>query len=116
VSRPALRDVDAYQRDLFQHELRFVDTQDQPVDVSGAVWLSQVRRRWSDTVVDATFTVDATQAAVGVVKFRLLAATMTGFAPGQYRYDIQWSNYWGAGEPLTVVRGRFTVTGDISRV
>lgn len=111
-----MRDVDAYRRDLFQHELRFVDSNDQPVSVAGAQWLSQVRRRSSDMVVDATFTVDSTQAAVGVVKFRLLSAAMTALEPGQYRYDIQWSNYWSAGEPLTVVRGRFTVTGDISRV
>lgn len=117
MSRPAIRDVDVYQRDLFQHELRFVQSDGvTPRDVSAAQWLSQVRRRWSDATVDATFTVDATQANVGVVKFRLLSATVAGFEPGDYRYDIQWSNYWAAGEALTVVRGRFTVTGDISRV
>lgn len=116
MSRPALRDVDAYQRDLFQHELRFVDSTGAAQDVSAAQWLSQVRRRWSDATVDATFTVDSSQANVGIVKFRLLSATVAGFEPGDYRYDIQWSNYWGAGEPLTVVRGKFTVTGDISRV
>jgi hypothetical protein len=116
VSRPAERDVPVYLRDHFRHELRFVQLDGTSRDVSAAQWLSQVRRRWSDATVDAVCAVDVSQAAQGVVVFTIPAATVAGLEPGVYRYDVQWSNYWGAGEPLTVLRGRFEVTGDISRV
>ena len=113
MTRPALRDVDAYQGDTFVHELRFVDKDTgQPISVVGRTFSSQVRRRWSDDTVEATFTVDVSQAAAGVVTFTLPAATVAGLDPCEYRYDIQQNV---GGVILTLVRGKFTVTGEITR-
>ena len=112
MTRPALRDVDAYQGDTFVHELRFVDSNDQPISVVGRTFMSQVRRRWSDDTVDASFTVDTSLAANGIVRFTLPAATVAGLDPCEYRYDIQQNV---GGVILTLLRGKFTVTGEITR-
>ena len=112
MTRPALRDVDAYQGDTFVHELRFVDSAGAPISVVGRTFSSQVRRRWSDATVEATFTVNTANAATGVVTFTLSAATVAALEPCEYRYDIQQNV---GGVILTLVRGKFTVTGEITR-
>lgn len=110
---PARRDLTTpYQGDDFTHVVRFLDVNDQPINVTGDLFASQVRRRWSDTTIDATFTVDTSQAAVGQVTFTIGAAVLADFVPGKYRYDVQWTS---AGRVLTVVAGEFVVTGEITR-
>jgi hypothetical protein len=110
---PARRDLlSPYQGDDFTHEVRFVDGTGAPENVTGRTFASQVRRRWSDTTIDATFTVDTSNAATGVVVFTLSAAVMTAFEPGEYRYDLQQTV---AGRRLTLLRGIFKVTGEITR-
>ena len=79
--------------------------------MAGAAFM-QVRRRWSDTTVDATFTVDTTNIATGVVVFTLAAATTAALEPGEYRYDLQQTC---GGVRLTLLRGRFTVDAEITR-
>jgi hypothetical protein len=109
---PARRDLNAYQGDDFVHELRFVDSDGDPVSAVGRTFVSQVRRRWSDTTIDATFSVDTSNAANGIVTFTLSGAVMTGFEPGEYRYDLQQT---ASGRRLTLLRGKFVVPGEITR-
>ncbi len=109
---PARRDLNAYQGDDFVHEVRFVDSDGDPVSAVGRTFASQVRRRWSDTTVEASFSVDTSNAANGVVVFTLSAATTTGLEPGEYRYDLQQTE---AGRRLTLLRGKFVVPGEITR-
>lgn len=109
---PATRDLNPYQGDDFSHEVRFEDANGAPVNKSGCTFASQVRRRWSDATVDATFTVDTTNIATGVVVFTLSAATMAALEPGTYRYDLQQTC---GGRRLTVLRGLFTVDAEITR-
>jgi hypothetical protein len=110
---PARRDLlTPYQGDQFSHEVRFKDSNGGPVNVTGRTFASQVRRRWSDTTIDATFSVDTSNAATGVVVFTLSANVMTGLEPGEYRYDLQQTV---AGVPLTLLAGKFRVTGEITR-
>lgn len=89
-----------------------MDSTGAPISVVGRTFSSQVRRRWSDSVVDATFTVDTTQAAGGIVTFTLPASVTDDFEPGDFRYDIQQTV---GGMVLTLLRGKFTVTGEITR-
>ena len=112
MPQPAPRDLNAYQGDDFTHEVKFVDSAGAPVSVVGRTFASQVRRRWSDTTIDATFTVDASNAATGVVVFTLSSATMTAFEPGTYRYDLQQVS---GGRKLTLLKGKFVVDGEITR-
>jgi len=110
---PARRDLTTpYQGDDFTHVVRFVDANDLPLNVSGYVWSSQVRRRWSDTTVDAQFSVDVSQAATGQVSFTIAGSVMEDFIPGKYRYDVQGVT---GGRTITVLAGEFAVTGEITR-
>lgn len=110
---PARRDLTTpYQGDDFTHAVNFVDDDGDPIDVTGRTWLSQVRRRWSDTTVDAQFTVDVSQAATGQVTFTLPGSVLENMIPGKYRYDLQWTV---GGVTFTVLAGEFLVTGEISR-
>jgi hypothetical protein len=112
VPQPAPRDLNAYQGDDFTHEVRFVNSSGSPVNVTGRTFGSQVRRRWSDTTIDATFAVDTSNAATGVVVFTLSASVMTAFEPGTYRYDLQQV---AGGRRLTLLKGKFVVDGEITR-
>lgn len=110
---PARRDLPAYQGDDFVHELRFVDqVTGAPVNVTGRVFSSQVRKRESYDTIVATFTTDASQAAVGVVKFILPHVVMAQLLPGKYRYDCQQVE---AGRVLTLTFGTFEVTAEVTR-
>lgn len=110
---PARRDLTTpYQGDAFTHVVRFRDDDGDPVNVTGRTWLSQVRRRWSDTTVDAQFSVDTSQAATGQVSFTIAGSVLEDLIPGKYRYDLQ---YTLGGVTLTVLAGEFLVTGEISR-
>jgi hypothetical protein len=110
---PARRDFSTpYQGDDFTHVLTILDANDQPINVAGDTFASQVRRRWSDTTIDATFSVDTSQAAVGQVTFTIAGPVLADFVPGRYRYDVQWVK---AGRKLTLLAGEFVVTGEITR-
>jgi len=109
----ARRDLVAYQGDTFVHQVLFEDANGQPVDVSAFTFASQVRRRATDTTLLASMTVDASQAATGVVTFRLSAAAMAGFEPGVYRYDCDRTD--GSGDVLTLTFGRFEVPAEVTR-
>ena len=89
-----------------------MDSNGVPVSVVGRTFSSQVRRRWSDTTVDATFSVNTANAATGIVTFTLAAGTVAALEPGEYRYDIQQVT---GGVVFTVLRGKFVVTGEITR-
>jgi hypothetical protein len=110
---PARRDLPAYQGDDFLHELRFVDEATQtPIDVSGRVFESQIRKRPEYDTVVATFNVDMTDAANGVVGFWLPHSVMKDLLPGKYRYDCQQTV---GGVVLSLTFGTFEVTGEVTR-
>jgi hypothetical protein len=107
----ARRDLSTEQRDDLTHVVLFQDGAGLPLDVSGYVFTSQVRRRWSDETVDGEFDVDMGEAAQGTVIFTLPSAVTETLTPGKYRYDVRQSN----GRLLTILKGEFVVEGEITR-
>lgn len=106
---PATRNLTCYRGDTFVYRLEFVDAAGAPVDVSARTFRGMVRRRWSDPSPEATFTVDTSQAASGVVRFTLAATLTEDLEPGRWTYDVEQTD---SGDVLTVTRGRFDVEGD----
>lgn len=107
---PARRDLNVYRGDTWTHEVRFVDSAENPIDVSAWTFASQVRRKWDGDIV-IPFSVNAANASSGVVVFSV-AAPDTDIDPGRYRYDVERTQ---SGVVQTLVAGRLTVTGDITQ-
>lgn len=82
-----------------------------PVDVSARTYTSQVRPSADSTTVTATFTVDMTSAAAGVIVLRL-ADTVTDDLSGGYVWDLQQDT---GGVIRTLITGDFTVNPDVTR-
>jgi hypothetical protein len=81
------------------------------VDVSSRTYTAQVRSSADSTTVVATFSVDMTDAATGVVVLRL-ADTVTDDLSGTYVWDLQQDT---AGVIRTLVGGSFAVLKDVTR-
>lgn len=82
-----------------------------PVDVSARTYTAQVRTTTEATAVTATFTVDMTSAATGVIILRL-ADTVTDDLLGAYVWDLQQDS---AGVIRTILSGPFVVLPDVTR-
>lgn len=82
-----------------------------PVDVSARTYTAQVRAAADSTTVVATFSVDMTSAATGIVILRI-ADTVTDDLSGPYVWDLQQDS---AGVIRTLVGGSFTVVPDVTR-
>lgn len=108
----ARRDLEVYQGDTFTHEIRIVDANGDPINVTGRTFESQVRRRTSYDTIEATFSVDTSQAATGVVVFTIDAATCADLETGVHRYDV---HQIVGGVVLTLVYGRVNIRGEVTR-
>ena len=108
----ARRDLEVYQGDTFTHEIRIVDASGDPINVAGRTFESQVRRRSSYDTIEATFAVDMSQAATGVVVFTIDAATCADLETGVHRYDV---HQIVSGVFLTLVYGRVNIRGEVTR-
>jgi hypothetical protein len=82
-----------------------------PVDVSARTYTAQVRATADATTVTATFSVDMTDAATGIIVLRL-ADTVTDDLGGSYVWDLQQDT---AGVIRTLVGGSFVVVDDVTR-
>jgi len=107
---PARRDLEFYRSDTWTHEVRFVDVDDNPVDVSAWSFASQVRRRTSSDLI-VSFQVDSSLASTGTIVFTV-QAPLTDIEAGRYRYDVERTQ---GNVVQTVVQGGVVVSGDITR-
>lgn len=82
-----------------------------PVDVSARTFTAQVRSAADSTTVVATFTIDMTDAASGVVGYSL-ADTVTDDMSGPYVWDFQQVV---GGVTRTLMGGSFSVVPDVTR-
>ncbi|HEY3530394.1 MAG TPA: hypothetical protein VGK78_14705 [Nocardioides sp.] len=101
-------------------------TPDTPLDLSGRVWLAQVRatRDELDAVL-ATFEVDDSDAATGVLRLtlppdqsaNLATGEAAGFPPGRgtYYWDLQATLTSDPTDVKTWFAGKVRVTGDVSK-
>lgn len=81
------------------------------VNVSARTYTAQVRATKDSTTVVATFTIDMTSAATGVVGFAI-ADTVTDDMSGTYVWDFQQDT---GGVIRTLMGGTFFVDPDVTR-
>jgi hypothetical protein len=88
-----------------------------PLDLTGAV-TAQIRHARPDAAPLVDFTVDAAEAASGVVVLHLTGAQTAALVNGTGEafkgvYDVQWTPE--GSEPVTLVQGAVTCTLDVTR-
>ena len=91
------------------------DTGGAPIDLTGVV-TAQIRIARDDPSALVDFTVDATDAATGVVVLHLTGDQTGSLAGGgsfKGVYDVQWSP--AGSEPVTLVQGDVTCELDVTR-
>jgi hypothetical protein len=106
---PATRNLTIYQGDVYDHEVTFTDENDDPIDMSAATWRAQLRRNFTSASVLASFTIDDSDAATGVVRFHL-TKTQTADLPGAAVWDAEDTTLG-----VTYLRGTVVATREVSR-
>lgn len=81
------------------------------VDVSARTFTAQVRSSADSTTIVASFVIDMTSAATGVVGYSI-ADTVTDDLSGTYVWDFQQDT---GGVVRTLMGGSFTVEKDVTR-
>lgn len=104
---PGTLHLDIYQGDDFSVDLDF------DIDLTGYTLTSQIRHEPSDSSPAETLTVTMTDAANGLVELSLTAAETADLIAQRYWWDLQWTE--PSGDIRTVLRGRATVTAEITR-
>lgn len=108
---PAKLPITIVRGDDFAEEFEFVDANEAAIDVSARTYTAQIRASTESTTVTATFSVDMTDAATGIVVLRL-ADTVTDDLLGSYVWDLQQNT---AGVIRTLFGGPFIVLPDVTR-
>jgi hypothetical protein len=110
VGFPATRNIKVYKGDGYAHRLELATVDDVELDFTDGTFAAQWRpARGSDTHED--FTVDATDAATGVVVLHLTAEQTTALRKGEW--DVQFTPT--GAEPLTFLQGTVRVENDVTR-
>ena len=108
--------VRIWRGDYFEHTLELLDQNGDPVDLTqfGDTWTAQARMNMADPDTEAvTFTVDAPNAATGLLVLSLDGAATAALVGGKYGFDVQASG--GPKSPWTVFTGVYPVDGDYTR-
>lgn len=113
---PQIIDIAAYQDDTFLLELTVDKPDGTPVDLTGAAVRMEVRETFADNsaVIAATATPTIVDGPNGRVDLKITAAAMLNLR-GEYAYDVQVESTLLVKQRTTAVRGRFSVTGDVTR-
>jgi len=109
----AKRNISIYKGDTYTHSVTIKDSANTAIDVSSRTYIAQVRQSNAADTAEASFSVDTTDAANGVIVLSLTASQTGSLKSGTYYYDLQET----AGIVITTLMyGDAVVTGDISRV
>lgn len=108
---PATRNLTMYQGDAYDHVVTVTDDANpaQPVDLSAGTFRAQIRRKISSTDVLASFTIDTTDAADGILVCSLSKAE-TATLPASCVYDLEDTTLG-----FTYLKGSITVEREVSR-
>lgn len=111
MGSPARRDLEIYRGDDYSHQITFVDANNAPLDVSAYTFTAEIRdRSEGGAQVYATFTVDMTQAATGIITLHLAAADT------RIKTDVAyWDLQVDTGSAIqTWLAGKVTASGDVT--
>jgi hypothetical protein len=110
----ATRDITIYQGDTYGHTISITNDATPPVatNVTGRTFAAQLRRYPGSDTPAATFAVDMTDAATGVVQLSLTATQTAALTAGPYAWDVHMIT---GSSVLTLFAGEAVVTAEVTR-
>jgi hypothetical protein len=111
---PAELDMTIYAGDTLTIQFKFTDNASNPVNMTGT-WTASIRANSGDPDPPiASFTVDSSQAATGIITVTLTSAT-SGVLPVATPLVWDLEQTLSSGPVRTTHRGTITVTEDVTR-
>lgn len=107
------RDITIYKGDSYTHQINIRNSANSAINIAGRTYVSQIRKSKASETVVASFTIEITNAANGVLTMSMTASTTSNINTGIYYYDLQETN---GSTITTLMGGKVTVTGEVSRV
>lgn len=111
MSTPGTLNLSEVQGDDWTLTLSFTNSLGYAVDLSGATWNAQVRRNYKDDNVAATWTVDTSGAASGVLALSLSHTATAALTKSHYYWDLQQTS----GTVTTLLIGEITMIPEVTR-
>jgi hypothetical protein len=105
---PATRDLDIYQGDRYEHILTFVDSEGNPLNMSGP-WRAQIRPTPNNSQLLTEFDIDTTDADTGILVITL-TSDQTENLPSTCAWDLEQTDL-----ERTYLKGVIRVYGEVTR-
>lgn len=107
----AERNIEIYQGDTYSHEVRISNSAGNRINITGRTYSAQIRKIKTSDTITISFTTEITDAANGVLNFRLSASETTNLPIGNYYYDLQEIN---GASVLTLLAGKVVVKKEVT--
>ena len=111
MALPQKKILQAYRGDDWQKTLTFTNADGTPTVLPTTGWNAHVKKSARDAEPLFAFTIDATDAAVGILVLSVQGAVTGPLASATYLYDVEHTP-----SRKTYVRGEFKLEGDITNV
>lgn len=109
----AERDITIYKGDSYTHQINIKNSANTAINITGRTYISQIRKSKASGTIIASFTTAITDAANGVLTMSMTGNETSNINTGIYYYDLQETN---GSIITTLMGGKVTVTGEVSRV
>ena len=106
-------DITVEQGATFERNITIKDSANVAINISGSTFQGQIRKRHQSATKEADFDFTITNASGGIVQATITAANTGNMEPGDFVYDIEWTQ-----SDATVTRlleGTATVTPQVTR-
>ena len=112
LTMAAERNITIYKGDSYTHQINIKNSSNIAINITGRSYSSQIRKAKSSESIVATFSTTITDASNGVLMMSLASGQTSGINTGIYYYDLQETN---GSIITTLIGGKVTVTGEVSR-
>lgn len=109
----ATHDITIQQGATFAKTLTIKDDSDNPIDISTDSFRGQVRKKYTSTEIEATFTMAITDGPNGLVSWSLTPTETAAMGSGRWVYDIEWVK--ADGNVVRILEGVADTTPEVTR-
>ena len=106
-------DLTIEQGATFERNITIKDSSNVAINLSGSSFAGQVRKRHQSATKEADFDFTITNASGGIVQATITAANTGNMTPGDFVYDIEWTQ--SASSVTRLLEGTATVTPQVTR-
>lgn len=109
----AVHDITIQQGATFAKTLTITDDSDVAIDISNDTFRGQVRKHYTATDIQASFTLAITDGPNGIVSWSISATDTAAMGHGKFYYDIEWVK--ADGNVVRLLEGIADTTPEVTR-